>query len=67
MIHDGIYKVIVDNTLDDLKAFKLFLYRNIYGKYKHYEKILPKLMNKLSLRNYRYFEIVSLDNLFFDL
>ena len=24
MIHDGIYKVIVDNTLDDLKAFKLY-------------------------------------------
>ena len=41
-IHDGIYKVTVDNTLDDLKTFKSFLYRNFYGKYEHYEKMLPK-------------------------
>ena len=41
-IHDGIYKVTVDNALDYLKAFKSFLYRNFYGKYEHYEKMLPK-------------------------
>ena len=41
-IHDGIYKVTVDNTLDDLKTFKSFLYRNFYGKYEHYEKMLSK-------------------------
>ena len=38
-IRDGIYKLTVDKTLDDLKTF---LYRNFYGKYKHYEKMLPK-------------------------
>ena len=26
-IHDGIWKVTVDDTLDDLKTFKSFLYR----------------------------------------
>ena len=41
-IHDGTYKVTVDNTLDDLKTFKSFLYYNFYGKYEHYEKMLPK-------------------------
>ena len=41
-IRDGIYKVTVDNTLDDLKTFKSFLYHSFYGKYKHYEKMLPK-------------------------
>ena len=41
-IRDGIYKVTADNTLDDLKTFKSFLYCNFYGKYKHYEKALPK-------------------------
>ena len=30
-IRDGIYKVTADNTLDDLKTFKSFLYRNFYG------------------------------------
>ena len=42
-IRDGIYKVTADNILDDLKTFKSFLYRNFYGKYEHYEKMLPKL------------------------
>ena len=41
-IRDGTYKVTVDNTLDDLKTFKSFLYCNFYGKYEHYEKMLPK-------------------------
>ena len=41
-IHDGVWKVTVDDTLDDLKTFKSFLYRNFYGKYQHYEKMLPK-------------------------
>ena len=41
-IRDGIYKVTVHYTLDDLKNFKSFLYRNFYGKYEHYEKMLPK-------------------------
>ena len=41
-IGDGIYKVTVDNTLDELKTFKSFLYHNFYGKYIHYEKMLPK-------------------------
>ena len=41
-IRDGIYnKVTADNTLDDLKT-KSFLYCNFYGKYEHYEKMLPK-------------------------
>ena len=38
-IRDGIYKV----TLDDLKTFKSFLYRNFHGKDDYYEKMLPKL------------------------
>ena len=42
-IRDGIYKVTVDNTLDDLKTFKSFLYRNFYRKFKHYEKMLHKI------------------------
>ena len=41
-VSDGVYKVTVDNTLDNLKTFKSLLYRNFYGKYKHYEKMLPK-------------------------
>ena len=41
-IRDGVYKVTEDNTLDDLKTFKSFLYRNFYGKYEHYKKMLPK-------------------------
>ena len=40
-IRDGIYKITVDNTLDNLKTFKGFLYGNIYGKYEH-EKMLQK-------------------------
>ena len=42
-IRDGTYKVTVDNTLDDLKTFKSFLYRNFYRKFKHYEKMLHKI------------------------
>ena len=38
-IRDGIYKLTVEKTLDDLKTF---LYRNFYGKYEHYGKMLPK-------------------------
>ena len=41
-IRDGIYKVRVDNTLDDLKTFEGFLHCNFYGKYEHYEKMFPK-------------------------
>ena len=41
-ICDGIYKETVDHTSDDMKTFKSFLYRNFYGKYEHYKKILPK-------------------------
>ena len=41
-IRDGIYKVTADNTLDDLKTFQSFLYHNFYGKYEHFEKMLPK-------------------------
>ena len=41
-ICDGVYKATVDNTLNDLKAFKSFLYHNFYGKYEHYEKMLSK-------------------------
>ena len=32
-ICDGVYKVTVDNTLNDLKAFKSFLCQNFYGNY----------------------------------
>ena len=39
-ICDGVYKVTVDNTLNDLKAFKSFLCQNFYGNYEHYEKIV---------------------------
>ena len=42
-IRDGTYKVTVDNTLDDLKTFKSFLYRNFYVKYEHYEKDVAKI------------------------
>ena len=41
-IRDGISEVTADNTLDDLKTFQSFLYREFYGKYEHYEKMLPK-------------------------
>ena len=41
-ICNGIYKETVDRTSDDMKTFKSFLYRNFYGKYERYKKILPK-------------------------
>ena len=41
-IRDGISEVTADNTLDDLKTFQSFLYHNFYGKYEHFEKMLPK-------------------------
>ena len=42
-IRTGIYKLTVDNTLDDLKTFKVsYIYCNFYGKYEHYEEMLPK-------------------------
>ena len=28
--------------LDDLKTFRSFLYRNFWGKYEYYKKILPE-------------------------
>ena len=40
-IRNGIYKVTEDKTLDDLKIFKSFLYKNL-KKYEHYEKMLTK-------------------------
>ena len=33
---------LVYNFVAPLKTFKSFLYRNFYGKYEHYEKMLPK-------------------------
>ena len=41
-IRDGTYKVTEDNTLDNLKVFRSFLYCNFYGKQEHYEKMLSK-------------------------
>lgn len=42
-ILEGIYKVTEDNTFDDVKTFSSFLYCIFfYGKYNHYEIILPK-------------------------
>ena len=42
-VRSCICKVTVGNTLDSLKTFDSFLYRNFYGEYEHYEKTLPKL------------------------
>ena len=38
-IQNGVYIVTEDRTLEDLKLFCIFLYRN-FKKYEHYEKIL---------------------------
>lgn len=38
---NGIYKVLKDDTLKDLKLLKKCLYRH-FRKYEHYEKMLPK-------------------------
>ena len=40
-IKNGIYEVVEDNTLKDLKHFKSFLNRN-FRKYEHYAEMLPK-------------------------
>ena len=70
-IRDGIYKVTVDNTLDDLKTFKSFLYRNFYGKYEHYEKMLPKsnqpgqLYGTAKTHKFNSIEDITLENLKF--
>ena len=70
-IRGGIYKVIVDNTLDDLKNLKSFLYRNFYGKYEHYEKMLPKcnqpgqLYGTAKIHKFNSIEDLSLENLKF--
>ena len=70
-IRGGIYKVIVDNTLDDLKNLKSFLYHNFYGKYEHYEKMLPKsnqpgqLYGTAKIHKFNSIEDLSLENLKF--
>ena len=70
-IHGGIYKVTVDNTLDDLETFKSFLYCNFYGKYEHYEKMLPKsnqpgqLYGTAKTHKFNGIEDISLENLKF--
>ena len=70
-IRDGIYEVTGDNTLDDLKTFKSFLYRNFYGKYEHYEKMLPKsnqpgqLYGTAKTHKFSSIEDITLENLKF--
>ena len=70
-IRDGIYKVTVDNTLGDLKTFKSFLYRNFYGKYEHYEKMMPKsnqpgqLYGTAKTHKFNSIEDITLENLKF--
>ena len=39
-LENGVYIVTEDKTLEHLKLFRNFLYRN-FKKYEHYEKILP--------------------------
>ena len=39
-LENGVYIATEDKTLEDLKLFRNFLYRN-FKKYEHYEKILP--------------------------
>ena len=39
-IENAVYIVTEAKTLEDLKLFRSFLYRN-FKKYKHYEKMLP--------------------------
>ena len=59
----------VDNTLDDLKTFKSFLYRNFYGKYEHYEKMLLKsnqpgqLYGTAKTHKFNSIEDITLENL----
>ena len=70
-IRDGIYNVAVDNTLDDLKTFKSFLYSSFYGKYEHYEKMLPKsnqpgqLYSSAKTHKFNSIEDITLENLKF--
>ena len=70
-IRDGINKVTANNTLDDLKTFKNFLCRNFYGKYKHYEKVLPKsnqpgqLYGTAKTHKFNSIEDITLENLKF--
>ncbi|XP_066924595.1 uncharacterized protein [Clytia hemisphaerica] len=39
-IQDKVYEPTTDTTLDDLKLFQSFLYRN-FSKYKHYQEMYP--------------------------
>ena len=70
-IGDGIYKVTVENTLDDWKTFKSSLYHNFYGKDEHYEKMLPKsnlpgqLYGTAKTHKFNSIEDVTLENLKF--
>ena len=41
-IQNGVYIATKDRTLEDLKLFHSFLYRNL-KKYEHYEKMLRTL------------------------
>ena len=41
-IQNGVYIATKDRTLEDLKLFHSFLYRN-FKKYEHYEKMLRTL------------------------
>ena len=41
-IQNGVYIATEDRTLEDLKLFHSFLYRN-FKKYEHYEKMLRTL------------------------
>ena len=70
-ICDDMYKVTADNTLNDRKTFKSFLSRNFYGKYKHYEKMLPKsnqpgqLYGTAKTHKFSSIEDITLENLKF--
>ena len=70
-IGDGIYKVTVENTLDDWKTFKSSLYHNFYGNDKHYEKMLSKsnlpgqLYGTAKTHKFHSIEDVTLENLKF--
>ena len=69
-IKNGIYRVAEDNTQNDLKRFKSFLYRN-FRKYEHYEEMLPKsnqpgqLYGTTKTHKFTNIDKIAIDNLMF--
>ena len=67
-IKQGIYIPTIDNTLDDLKKFQDFLYRN-FNIYKHYNKMRPesnqpaRIYGTAKTHKFEYIDDINFDEL----